>query len=91
MLLVFLCWIAPRGIVAASLASLFAVALTKQGINGGDSIKALVFLTIIMTVFCQGLTARWVASLLNLRISQVDEGRSRSVSEEVKTLENRHK
>jgi len=88
----FLCWIAPRGIVAASLASLFAVSLTKHGINGGDSIKALVFLTIMMTVFCQGLTARWVASLLNLRISQVDEGQSQPVNEnEVKTPENRDK
>ncbi|MBO3461577.1 cation:proton antiporter [Aetokthonos hydrillicola] len=65
----FLCWVAPRGIVAASLASLFAVSLAKQGINGGDSIKALVFLTIIMTVLFQGLTARWVAILLNLRLT----------------------
>ncbi|GAX46086.1 sodium/hydrogen exchanger [Tolypothrix sp. NIES-4075] len=66
----FLSWVAPRGIVAASLASLFAVSLTKQGINGGDSIKALVFLTIMMTVFFQGLTAGWVASLLDLRLIQ---------------------
>ncbi len=40
----FLCWIAPRGIVSASVASLFAILLTQRGINGGDSIKALVFL-----------------------------------------------
>jgi NhaP-type Na+/H+ or K+/H+ antiporter len=66
----FLSWVAPRGIVAASLASLFAVSLTKQGINGGDSIKALVFLTIMMTVFFQGLTAGWVASLLDLRLGR---------------------
>ncbi|BBD69501.1 sodium/hydrogen exchanger [Nostoc commune NIES-4072] len=66
----FLSWVAPRGIVAASLASLFAVSLTKQGINGGDSIKVLVFLTIMMTVFFQGLTAGWVASLLDLRLIQ---------------------
>lgn len=62
----FLCWIAPRGIVSASVASLFAIFLTDRGINGGDSIKALVFLTIILTVFCQGLTARWVANLLQI-------------------------
>jgi len=65
----FLAWIAPRGIVAASMASLFAISLTKHGINGGDSMKALVFLTVLMTVFSQGLTARWVASLLKLRLS----------------------
>ena len=62
----FLSWIAPRGIVSASVASLFAILLTQRGINGGDSIKALVFLTIMMTVFLQGLTARWVANLLQL-------------------------
>lgn len=62
----FLCWIAPRGIVSASVASLFAILLTQRGINGGDSIKALVFLTIIVTVVCQGLTAGWVANLLQI-------------------------
>lgn len=63
----FLSWIAPRGIVAASVASLFAISLTNQGINGGDSIKALVFLTIAATVFIQGLSAHWVADLLKIR------------------------
>lgn len=81
----FLSWVAPRGIVAASLASLFAVSLTKQGINGGDSIKALVFLTIMMTVFFQGLTATWVARVLNLRLtSQTDLECSQPASDHVK-------
>lgn len=62
----FLSWVAPRGIVSASVASLFAIFLTQRGINGGDSIKALVFLTIMLTVFLQGLTARWVASWLQI-------------------------
>lgn len=62
----FLSWVSPRGIVSASVASLFAILLTERGINGGDSIKALVFLTIMMTVFLQGLTARWVANLLQI-------------------------
>ncbi|MCA1993726.1 MAG: cation:proton antiporter [Coleofasciculus sp. S288] len=62
----FLAWVAPRGIVSASVASLFAILLTQRGINGGDSIKALVFLTIMMTVFVQGLTARWIANLLQI-------------------------
>ncbi len=66
----FLSWIAPRGIVSASVASLFAILLTDRGVNGGDSIKALVFLTIIMTVFIQGLTARSVAKFLG--ITQAD-------------------
>lgn len=67
----FLAWVAPRGIVSASVASLFAILLTERGVNGGDAIKALVFLTILLTVFLQGLTARWVASLL--QINRKDE------------------
>jgi NhaP-type Na+/H+ or K+/H+ antiporter len=62
----FLCWVAPRGIVSASVASLFAILLTQKGINGGDSIKALVFLTILLTVFLQGLSAQWIARLLRV-------------------------
>lgn len=66
----FLSWVAPRGIVSASVASLFAILLTEKGINGGDSIKALVFLTIILTVFCQGLTAGVLAKILGITSTQ---------------------
>lgn len=65
----FMSWISPRGIVSASVASLFAILLTERGINGGDSIKALVFLTIIMTVFAQGLTAKRLAQFLGITSS----------------------
>lgn len=65
----FMSWISPRGIVSASVASLFAILLSDRGINGGDSIKALVFLTIIMTVFAQGLTARGIAQFLGVTSS----------------------
>lgn len=68
----FLAWVAPRGIVSASVASLFAILLTQRGINGGDSIKALVFLTIMMTVFIQGLSARWVARWLRINSQEVN-------------------
>ncbi|MBW4649961.1 MAG: cation:proton antiporter [Kastovskya adunca ATA6-11-RM4] len=70
----FLSWVAPKGIVSASVASLFAIILTDRGINGGDSIKALVFLTIMMTVFIQGLTARWVAKWLQLNPEEKASG-----------------
>ncbi len=66
----FMSWIAPRGIVSASVASLFGILLTEHHINGGDSIKALVFLTIIITVFIQGLTARPLATLLGVTSTQ---------------------
>ncbi|WP_414550688.1 cation:proton antiporter [Anabaena sp. CCY 0017] len=67
----FLSWVAPRGIVSASVASLFAISLTQRGINGGDAIKALVFLTIIMTVVSQGLTAGTFAKWLRITSKDV--------------------
>lgn len=66
----FVAWIAPRGIVSASVASLFAILLTERGINGGDAIKALVFLTIMMTVFLQGLTAKALALALGITLAR---------------------
>ena len=62
----FISWVGPKGIVSASVASLFAILLTQRGITGGDSLKAIVFLTIMMTVVIQGLSARWVARGLKL-------------------------
>ncbi|MEO1094491.1 MAG: cation:proton antiporter [Cyanobacteria bacterium J06638_28] len=70
----FLSWIAPRGIVSASVASLFAILLTERGISGGDAIKALVFLTIIITVLSQGLTASLVARLLRVTLHREGSG-----------------
>ena len=49
----FLAWLAPRGIVAAAVASLFAETLAAEGIAGGDEIRALVFLVIAATVLVQ--------------------------------------
>jgi NhaP-type Na+/H+ or K+/H+ antiporter len=66
----FIAWIAPRGIVSASVASLFAILLTQNGISGGDATKALVFLTIIITVFLQALTAPWLANWLGITLNR---------------------
>ena len=64
---VFLSWLAPRGIVAAAVASLFATRLTQAGMDGGTAMRALVFLVIATTVAAQGLTGGMVASLLGVR------------------------
>ncbi len=64
---VFLSWVAPRGIVAAAIASLFREQLGHAGLAGGDSLRALVFLVIAGTVFMQGATAAPLARLLGLR------------------------
>lgn len=66
----FLAWVAPKGIVSASVASLFAILLTDRGISGGEAIKALVFLTIISTVAIQGLTAGFMAQWLKITSGQ---------------------
>ena len=63
----FLAWVAPRGIVAAAISSLFADRLTDAGMEGGDALRALVFLVIGGTVVLQGATASFVARLLGLQ------------------------
>ena len=63
----FMSWLAPRGIVAAAVASLFAFDLNRAGIPGGDEMRALVFLVIASTVILQGLTAGPIATLLQVR------------------------
>ncbi len=65
---VFLSYISPRGIVAASVASIFAYQLAKRGIHGGDLVQGLVFLTIGVSVLLQGSTASSVARLLGVLV-----------------------
>jgi len=63
----FIAWISPRGIVAAAVASVTASSMAAAGIEGGEQLGALVFLTIAVTVGLAGLTAGPVASLLGVR------------------------
>jgi NhaP-type Na+/H+ or K+/H+ antiporter/Trk K+ transport system NAD-binding subunit len=64
----FIAWVAPRGIVAAAVASIAARELGAAGIAGGPELRALVFLTIAVTVLLAGLTAAPVANLLRVRL-----------------------
>lgn len=63
----FLSWIAPRGIVAASVATLFYQSMQERGAEGGEAIRGLVFLVIACTVLVQGLTGEMVAGWLGVR------------------------
>jgi len=65
-----LSWVAPRGIVTAAVASLFALKLDAAGISGGGALKGLVFLTILMTVTLPGFTSPWLAERLGLVASE---------------------
>ncbi|AIQ96660.1 sodium:proton antiporter [Prochlorococcus sp. MIT 0801] len=62
----FLGWLAPRGIVTAAVASLFSIRLEQAGVLGAGKLQGLVFLTILMTVGIQGLTAQPLAKRLGL-------------------------
>ncbi len=63
---IFLAWLAPRGIVTAAVASLFSIRLEQAGILGAGRLQGLVFLTILMTVGIQGLSAKPLARRLEL-------------------------
>ncbi|WP_288260685.1 sodium:proton antiporter [uncultured Prochlorococcus sp.] len=63
---IFLGWLAPRGIVTAAVASLFSIRLEQAGILGAGRLQGLVFLTILMTVGIQGLSAKPLANRLKL-------------------------
>ncbi len=69
---VFLAWLAPRGIVTAAVASLFSIRLEQAGILGAGRLQGLVFLTILMTVGIQGLTAKPLANRLELGQKNLD-------------------
>jgi len=64
---IFLAWLAPRGIVTAAVASLFSIRLEQAGILGAGRLQGLVFLTILMTVGIQGLSAKPLANRLELQ------------------------
>ncbi|MBW2385904.1 MAG: sodium:proton antiporter [Deltaproteobacteria bacterium] len=69
---VFVGWVAPRGIVAAAVASIVVVGIERAGIPGGLELRALVFLTIGLTVVQAGLTAGPVARWLDVRLPSRD-------------------
>tara|TARA_R110002072_G_scaffold83597_4_gene189614 strand:- start:28985 stop:30820 length:1836 start_codon:yes stop_codon:yes gene_type:complete len=59
-------WVAPRGIVAAAVSSLFALRLEDAGYAEAGVLVPYTFLIIIVTVVVQSVTARWVARVLGL-------------------------
>ena len=69
---VFIGAIAPRGIVAAAIASITAATLESQAMDGGAPLRALVFSTIAGTVVLSGALAYPLAWLLDLRLPQRD-------------------
>lgn len=63
---VFVAWMAPRGIVAAAVASVFALQLATMQSTQGDRLVSIVFAVIVGTVAVYGLTAAPLARALGL-------------------------
>lgn len=64
---VFLGWLGPRGIVAASVASVFALELDHAGVADAERLVPITFLVILGTVLVASLTVVPVAGLLGLK------------------------
>lgn len=62
----FMVWMAPRGIVAASVASIFSFELFEAGLAQAEQLTPLTFLVIIGTVAFYGLTAGPLARRLDI-------------------------
>jgi len=60
-------WIGPRGIVAAAVASLFAIRLEAEGYPEASLLVPLTFFIIIGTVVSQSATAKYIAHWLGVR------------------------
>ncbi|MFC4539380.1 NAD-binding protein [Chromohalobacter sarecensis] len=63
-----LAWLSPRGIVAAAVASLFALKLEDLNMPGAEMLVPVTFLVIISTVVVQSLLSRPIA--LALKVSE---------------------
>jgi NhaP-type Na+/H+ or K+/H+ antiporter len=63
---IFISWVGPRGIVAAGIASLFGITLTRGGVPDAEYITPLVFLIVLGTVTLNAATARPIAFLLKV-------------------------
>lgn len=61
-----ICWIAPRGIVAAAISSLFVLKLEDYQLLGSELLVPLVFTIIVGTVFIQSLGAKAIAAKLGV-------------------------
>jgi len=62
-----LSWIAPRGIIAASVSALFAMRLESLGYADAQLLVPLTFMVIIGTILLYGATAKPLALWLNVR------------------------
>jgi hypothetical protein len=63
-------WIAPRGIVAVAVASLFGALLVTWGTDDGERMVAFTFAVVVATIFLHGFTLAPLARILGLRTAE---------------------
>ena len=63
---VFLAAVAPRGIVAAAIASVFVLRLEEAGIEGSGRFAGAVITVLVGSILVYGVGSRWVAGRLGL-------------------------
>ena len=68
----FLSWVAPRGIIAASMASIISLYLKINNVEGYEFFEAFTYSVIGATVLIQGLSAGFIAKLLNVKSPDKD-------------------
>lgn len=62
----FLCFVCPRGVVAAAVSSLFSLELAKQGVPQAETISIVMFIVILGTVSFYGIFSKPIAGLLGV-------------------------
>ena len=62
----FLSFVSPRGIIAASIASIIVLQLQQHEVEGGNTVQGLVFLTIAISVLLQGGAGGFVSRALGV-------------------------
>ncbi|WP_423747362.1 cation:proton antiporter (plasmid) [Haladaptatus sp. SPP-AMP-3] len=62
----FISFVGPRGIVPASVATLFSLELAAEGVPNASSVVSVVFLVILVTVVVQAGSARFLAERLDI-------------------------
>ena len=63
---IFLSWLAPRGILAAAVSSIFAIELANNGYSDAERLIPLTFIVIIVTVTLYGLSAVPLSRILKI-------------------------
>lgn len=59
-------WIAPRGVVAVTIAGVFAASMGEQGYRGADLLLPLIVALVLVTVVLHGSTIGWLSRKLGL-------------------------